>query len=59
MSKGLPVIIVNLKTYSEGYGRSGLELCRTMDSLSQEPGINLVAAVNAVDISTYSQAVDI
>ncbi|MEC8997578.1 MAG: triose-phosphate isomerase [Candidatus Thermoplasmatota archaeon] len=59
MSKGLPVIIVNLKTYSEGYGRSGLEICRAMDSLSKETGSNLVVAVSATDISTYSQAVDI
>jgi len=54
MPEGFPIIIVNLKTYSQGYGYEGFKLCKIMEELSKEFNVNLAAAVSAVDIQDYS-----
>ena len=54
MAEGLPIIIVNLKTYEEGYGADGFELCKIMEEISLEHNVNLAAAVSAIDLIDYS-----
>ena len=54
MPEGFPIIIVNLKTYSQGYGYEGFKLCKIIEELSKEFNVNLAAAVSAVDIQDYS-----
>jgi len=54
MSKDLPIIIVNLKTYSQGYGADGFDLCKIMEEISIEHNVNLAAAVSAIDLVDYS-----
>ena len=54
MPEGFPIIIVNLKTYSQGYGYEGFKLCKIMEELSKEFNVNLAAAVSTVDIQDYS-----
>ena len=33
MRDSLPIIIVNLKTYEQGYGADGFELCKIMEEI--------------------------
>ena len=54
MRDGLPIIIVNLKTYEQGYGADGFELCKIMEEISIEHNVNLAAAVSAIDLVDYS-----
>ena len=54
MRDGLPIIIVNLKTYEQGYGADGFELCKIMEDISIEHNVNLAAAVSAIDLVDYS-----
>ena len=54
MRDGLPIIIVNLKTYEQGYGADGFELCKIMEEISLEHNVNLAAAVSAIDLIDYS-----
>tara|TARA_B100000686_G_scaffold36831_1_gene38304 strand:+ start:335 stop:1009 length:675 start_codon:yes stop_codon:yes gene_type:complete len=54
MAEGLPIIIVNLKTYEEGYGADGFELCKIMEEISIEHNVNLAAAASAIDLIDYS-----
>jgi len=54
MAEGLPIIIVNLKTYEEGYGADGFELCKIMEEISLEHNVNLAAAVSSIDLIDYS-----
>jgi len=54
MRDGLPIIIVNLKTYEQGYGADGFELCKIMEEISLEHNVNLAAAVSAIDLVDYS-----
>ena len=54
MRDGLPTIIVNLKTYEQGYGADGFELCKIMEEISLEHNVNLAAAVSAIDLIDYS-----
>ena len=55
MRDGLPIIIVNLKTYEQGYGADGFELCKIMEEISLEHNVNLAAAVSAIDLIDYSE----
>jgi len=59
MPEGFPIIIVNLKTYSQGYGYEGFKLCKLMEELSKEHNVNLAAAVSAIDILDYSDSIEI
>ena len=54
MRDGLPIIIVNLKTYEQGYGADGFDLCKIMEEISIEHNVNLAAAVSAIDLVDYS-----
>lgn len=54
-----PLIVVNLKTYEKGFGNAGLALCKDMESIAQESGVCIAAAVNSADIFAYSQATNI
>ena len=54
MRDGLPIIIVNLKTYEQGYGADGFELCKIMEEISVEHNVNLAAAVSAIDLVDYA-----
>ena len=54
MRDGLPIIIVNLKTYEQGYGADGFELCKIMEEISIEHNVNLAAAVSAIDLVDYA-----
>jgi len=54
MRGGLPIIIVNLKTYEQGYGADGFELCKIMEEISIEHNVNLAAAVSAIDLVDYA-----
>ena len=54
MRDDLPIIIVNLKTYEQGYGADGFELCKIMEEISIEHNVNLAAAVSAIDLVDYS-----
>lgn len=54
MFDGLPIIIINLKTYEQGYGANGFELCKIIEAISLEHNVNLAAAVSAVDLVDYA-----
>ena len=54
MRDGLPIIIVNLKTYEQGYGADGFELCKIMEEISIGHNVNLAAAVSAIDLVDYA-----
>ena len=54
MRDGLPIIIVNLKTYEQGYGADGFDICKIMEEISIEHNVNLAAAVSAIDLVDYS-----
>ena len=54
MRDGLPIIIVNLKPYEQGYGADGFELCKIMEEISIEHNVNLAAAVSAIDLVDYA-----
>ncbi len=54
MRDGLPIIIVNLKTYEQGYGANGFELCKIMEEISIEHNVNLAVAVSAIDLVDYA-----
>jgi len=54
MSKGSPIIIVNLKAYEQGYGADGFDLCKIMEEISIEHNVNLAAAVSAIDLVDFS-----
>lgn len=45
-----PIVILNYKTYLESSGENALELARALKSASEESGITMVAAPQAVDI---------
>ena len=54
MSDGSPIIIVNLKSYEQGYGPDGFDLCKIIEEISIEHNVNLAAAVSAIDLVDFS-----
>jgi len=54
-----PIIIVNVKTYSEATGRKAVELAKMMDKLAEETGASLAIAVQHSDIQKVADSVDI
>jgi triosephosphate isomerase len=54
-----PVIVLNVKTYSEATGKSALELAILMDKISKETGASMAIAVQATDISLCAEKVKI
>lgn len=66
MSK-TPIIILNYKTYMESTGKNALQLSKYVQEASEETGINMAIApqavdlypiINQVDIPVYSQHMD-
>ena len=54
-----PVIVLNMKTYSESTGRNALNIARIMDKVSIESGINMAVSVQSVDIKECSENISI
>ena len=54
-----PMIVLNVKTYTEATGINALELARLMDKISEETAIHMVIAVQATDITLCAKEVDI
>ncbi len=54
-----PVIVLNVKTYSEATGSNALELATLMDKISKETGASMAIAVQATDITLCTEKVDI
>ncbi|MCD6572229.1 MAG: triose-phosphate isomerase [Thermoplasmata archaeon] len=54
-----PIIIVNVKTYSEATGRKAVELAKIMDKLAKETSASLAIAVQHADIQKVADSVDI
>jgi triosephosphate isomerase len=46
----IPVIVLNVKTYTEATGRNALETAQVMEKISRETGESMAIAVQAVDI---------
>jgi len=62
-----PIIILNYKTYMESTGKNALQLSKYVQEASQETGVNMAIApqavdlypiINEVDIPVYSQHMD-
>ncbi|MCD6108894.1 MAG: triose-phosphate isomerase [Thermoplasmata archaeon] len=54
-----PIIIVNVKTYSEAIGEKAVELAEIMDKLAKETSTSLAIAVQHTDIQKVADSVDI
>jgi triosephosphate isomerase len=59
MKLGLPILIVNFKTYKEGLGHSAEELARICEKVHEKTGKNIAIAVSAADIYRISRIVSI
>ena len=53
-----PIIIVNVKTYSEATGRKAVELAKMMDKLAKETSASLAIAVQHTDIQKVADSVN-
>lgn len=51
----IPVIIINLKTYKEGYGKRGLELLKGIERASASHKGQVAVAAGPADIALFSQ----
>jgi triosephosphate isomerase (TIM) len=49
------MLIVNLKTYHQSMGLAGLELIRRLDSAAQDAPVDVLLAVNALDIESAAK----
>lgn len=58
MSK-TPIIILNYKTYAESTGKNAIQLSKYVEEASQETGINMAVAPQAVDLYPIIETVDI
>jgi triosephosphate isomerase len=54
-----PVIVLNVKTYTEATGNKALEIAMLMDKISKELGASMAIAVQATDISLCAKKVSI
>ena len=54
-----PVIVLNMKTYSESTGKNALYIAKLMDKISDEAGINMAISVQSTDIKECSKNVSI
>lgn len=52
-------IVVNFKTYEQATGEKAVALAKICDEVAKEYGVNMVVAVQASDIRSVSEAVDI
>jgi len=54
-----PVIVLNVKTYTEATGNKALEIAMLMEKVSKELGASMAIAVQATDISLCAKKVSI
>ena len=54
-----PVIVLNVKTYTEATGIHAVELAQLLQRISKETNVSMAIAVQASDISRCAEAVDI
>lgn len=54
-----PVIVLNVKTYTEATGDKAVEIARLMEKVSKETGASMAIAVQATDIYLCSKEIDI
>jgi triosephosphate isomerase (TIM) len=54
-----PVIVLNMKTYSESNGGKALGIAKIMEKVSIESGINMAVCVQSVDIKECSKNISI
>jgi triosephosphate isomerase len=54
-----PTIVLNVKTYSEATGQNALEIANLMDRISNENGASMAIAVQATDITSINEKVNI
>jgi triosephosphate isomerase (TIM) len=54
-----PIILVNFKTYKEGTGKNAVELAKKLEKMSKAYDVDLIFAVQAVDIPAVSNAVSV
>ena len=54
-----PVIVLNVKTYSEAVGMNAVSLAQAMEKVSNETGVSMAIAVQASDIYLCCQSVNI
>ncbi len=52
-------VIVNFKTYEQASGSKAVELAKVCDQVAKELGVNIVVAVQAIDLKQVVDAVDI
>jgi triosephosphate isomerase (TIM) len=51
------MLIINLKTYHESMGQDGLELIKQLDLAAQDSPVDVLLAVNALDIESAAKIV--
>ena len=54
-----PVIVLNVKTYSEAVGDNAVSLAQAMEKVFEETGVSMAIAVQATDISACCKATNI
>jgi triosephosphate isomerase len=54
-----PVIVLNVKTYTEATGDNALAIATLMDKISKETGVSMAIAVQATDISLCAKKINI
>ncbi|MBR3213860.1 MAG: triose-phosphate isomerase, partial [Methanosphaera sp.] len=54
-----PIIILNYKTYLESTGNNAIQLSKYVEEASNESGVNMAVAPQAVDLYNVIEAVDI
>jgi triosephosphate isomerase len=54
-----PVIVLNVKTYTESTGVNALELAKLMEKISKETNVSMAIAVQACDITRCADEVSI
>lgn len=58
-SQGVNFIIINYKTYYEGYGKRGLELTKSLERIAKEYDAGFAVAVQPTDIKLISESTDV
>jgi len=59
MKLPVPIIIVNLKTYTQSRGDGALRIARTLDDVARETGVAFAVAPNAFDVRLLAAGTDL
>jgi len=54
-----PMVLINFKTYLEATGHRALKLAKIVEKVSKETGVQMIVAVQEVDLRMIANAVDI